>query len=238
MAAVRERNESAWLLPPGPGTNHGLRDDMRRFGDEDEVDIVIVGCGAGRIHPAAAPGPRRLEGRGPGRGPVLGSRSATGSATRRARTTCTGRNRGSSPATIRCRWARTTRAAAWADPWCTTPATRPGSIPATSTPTAPTGWAPTGPSSTRTSALLRGHRRGTAGGRGTLALGRPAPLSAPSASRLRERRAVPARRAGLRHHGEGRARSPSPTAASATGRTASTAASACRAARSTPRPPP
>ncbi|PYI65226.1 glucose-methanol-choline oxidoreductase [Arthrobacter livingstonensis] len=47
MSNVRERNESAWLLPAGPGTNHGLREQMRRFADDDEVDIVIVGCGAG-----------------------------------------------------------------------------------------------------------------------------------------------------------------------------------------------
>ncbi|MCZ2401971.1 GMC family oxidoreductase [Paenarthrobacter sp. Z7-10] len=47
MASVRDRNASAWLLPAGPGTNHGLRDDMRRFDDDDEVDIVIIGCGAG-----------------------------------------------------------------------------------------------------------------------------------------------------------------------------------------------
>ncbi len=48
MTAVRERNESAWLLPnDGTRTNHRLRDDMRRFADADEVDLVIVGCGAG-----------------------------------------------------------------------------------------------------------------------------------------------------------------------------------------------
>jgi choline dehydrogenase-like flavoprotein len=44
---VRRRNESAWLMPPHPGTNHQLRKDMRRFEDDDEVDLVIVGCGAG-----------------------------------------------------------------------------------------------------------------------------------------------------------------------------------------------
>ncbi|HZP15382.1 MAG TPA: GMC family oxidoreductase [Nocardioides sp.] len=45
---VRRRNESAWLLPnDGTRTNHGLRRDMRRFQDDDEVDIAIVGCGAG-----------------------------------------------------------------------------------------------------------------------------------------------------------------------------------------------
>jgi choline dehydrogenase-like flavoprotein len=45
---VRERNESAWLLPVGDQrTNHRLRADMRRFDDTDVVDAVIVGAGAG-----------------------------------------------------------------------------------------------------------------------------------------------------------------------------------------------
>lgn len=45
---VRDRNESAWLLPnDGTRTNHRLRTDMRRFADDDEVDLAIVGCGAG-----------------------------------------------------------------------------------------------------------------------------------------------------------------------------------------------
>ncbi len=45
---VRRRNESAWLLPnDGTRTAHGLRRDMRRYEDSDEVDLVIVGCGAG-----------------------------------------------------------------------------------------------------------------------------------------------------------------------------------------------
>ncbi|MES1212659.1 MAG: GMC family oxidoreductase, partial [Leifsonia sp.] len=48
MSAVRERNESAWLLSDdGLRYRHGLRDDMRRFDDDDEVDAVIVGAGAG-----------------------------------------------------------------------------------------------------------------------------------------------------------------------------------------------
>ena len=48
MNGVRRRNESAWLLPnDGSRTNHQLRRDMRRFDHDDEVDIVIVGCGAG-----------------------------------------------------------------------------------------------------------------------------------------------------------------------------------------------
>ncbi|HZQ77750.1 MAG TPA: GMC family oxidoreductase [Acidimicrobiia bacterium] len=45
---VRARNESAWLLPnDGRRSDHRLRRDMRRFADDDEVDMVIVGCGAG-----------------------------------------------------------------------------------------------------------------------------------------------------------------------------------------------
>jgi choline dehydrogenase-like flavoprotein len=46
--SVRSRNASAWLLPnDGTRTDHRLRRDMRRFADTDEVDLVIVGCGAG-----------------------------------------------------------------------------------------------------------------------------------------------------------------------------------------------
>jgi choline dehydrogenase-like flavoprotein len=45
---VRARNASAWLLPnDGSRTNHALRRDMRRYADDDEVDLAIVGCGAG-----------------------------------------------------------------------------------------------------------------------------------------------------------------------------------------------
>jgi choline dehydrogenase-like flavoprotein len=48
MSSVRDRNESAWLLPnDGTRTNHRLRRDMRTFADSDEVDLVVVGCGAG-----------------------------------------------------------------------------------------------------------------------------------------------------------------------------------------------
>ena len=45
--SVRERNASAWILEPGGTYPHGLRDDMRRFSDDDEVDMVVIGCGAG-----------------------------------------------------------------------------------------------------------------------------------------------------------------------------------------------
>ncbi|PFG40021.1 choline dehydrogenase-like flavoprotein [Georgenia soli] len=47
MTRVQDRNASAWLLPPRPGTNHELRDRMRTFADAEEVDLVVVGCGAG-----------------------------------------------------------------------------------------------------------------------------------------------------------------------------------------------
>lgn len=47
MTTVRDRNESAWLLTPRGRLDHGLRRDMRRFADDDEVDAVIIGAGAG-----------------------------------------------------------------------------------------------------------------------------------------------------------------------------------------------
>jgi choline dehydrogenase-like flavoprotein len=46
--AIRARNESAWLIPnDGSRSNHQLRADMRRYDETDEVDVVIVGAGAG-----------------------------------------------------------------------------------------------------------------------------------------------------------------------------------------------
>ncbi|MCC9305788.1 GMC family oxidoreductase [Kitasatospora sp. RB6PN24] len=46
--AIRDRNASAWLLPEDDRRfDHGLLERMRRYRDEDEVDIAIVGCGAG-----------------------------------------------------------------------------------------------------------------------------------------------------------------------------------------------
>jgi choline dehydrogenase-like flavoprotein len=46
--AVRSRNESAWLIPnDGSRVNHRLRADMRRYDEDDEVDVAIVGAGAG-----------------------------------------------------------------------------------------------------------------------------------------------------------------------------------------------
>ncbi len=46
--AIRARNESAWLVPTGQErTNWSLRERMRRFDPDEEVDVVVVGCGAG-----------------------------------------------------------------------------------------------------------------------------------------------------------------------------------------------
>ena len=47
MRGVRQRNESAWLLPKGTGFPHRLREQMARYDEDDAVDIAIVGCGAG-----------------------------------------------------------------------------------------------------------------------------------------------------------------------------------------------
>ena len=45
---VRARNESAWLLPnDGSRAGHGLRADMRRYDQQEEVDLVVIGAGAG-----------------------------------------------------------------------------------------------------------------------------------------------------------------------------------------------
>ena len=47
-ASLRRRNESAWLVPNGgTGIDERVRAGMARFADEDELDCVIVGCGAG-----------------------------------------------------------------------------------------------------------------------------------------------------------------------------------------------
>ncbi|MGN6325060.1 GMC family oxidoreductase [Pseudolysinimonas sp.] len=47
MSSVRERNESAWLLTPRGALDDRQRVDMRTFDDDDEIDAVIVGAGAG-----------------------------------------------------------------------------------------------------------------------------------------------------------------------------------------------
>ena len=98
--------------------------------------------------------------------------TATGSATSAARTTCTGPSRASSAATTRCRSARTTPAAASAARWCTSPATRRGSIPSdfrtahASTASAPTGRSPTTTCAATTSRSSRAAGRRARTGRG------------------------------------------------------------------------
>jgi phosphoglycerate dehydrogenase-like enzyme len=48
LRAVRERNESAWLIPADQRrVNAALRDAMRHYDETEEVDLVVVGCGAG-----------------------------------------------------------------------------------------------------------------------------------------------------------------------------------------------
>ena len=45
---VRDRNASAWLVPAGQDrADHQARAGMRRFADSEELDMLIVGCGAG-----------------------------------------------------------------------------------------------------------------------------------------------------------------------------------------------
>ncbi|MEU8547551.1 GMC family oxidoreductase [Streptomyces roseoverticillatus] len=45
---LRERNASPWLLPRGDRRfDSALVDGMRRYEDDDEVDLVVIGCGAG-----------------------------------------------------------------------------------------------------------------------------------------------------------------------------------------------
>ncbi len=48
MSSVRARNQSAWLLAKdGSRIQPELLENMRRFDDNDEVDLLIIGCGAG-----------------------------------------------------------------------------------------------------------------------------------------------------------------------------------------------
>jgi len=165
-----------------------------------------------------------------------GTRMRTGSPTRRARTSCTGRRNGSSAAPTRSSWARTTPAAASAVRWSTTPATPPASTPRIFPPSPTTGSARTGRSATRTCGRTTSRSRPNY----------PSPgRTGPGA--FRTATPSPRTRSPGRPPGCGKApavlasrcgsvRSGSSTAPSATARTASTAATACRAARSTPRP--
>jgi choline dehydrogenase-like flavoprotein len=46
-ADVRRRNNSAWLLTSRGALDPRLLESMRHFDDDEEVDLVVVGCGAG-----------------------------------------------------------------------------------------------------------------------------------------------------------------------------------------------
>ena len=152
-SAVRARNESAWLLPnDGSRTNHRLRADMRRYAPDDEVDVVIVGAGAG----GATLGQRLaragwsvvLLDAGPFWDPDsrLGQRRTRVPRAVLDRTPPDRRGRPGSAGLqqLRSRRRRVDGALRRLHP----------AVPSrpTSTPTAATGWAPTGPSSTPTCA--------------------------------------------------------------------------------------
>lgn len=47
MNKVRARNESAWLISREAGVAGPLRQQMKRYPESDEVDVVVIGCGAG-----------------------------------------------------------------------------------------------------------------------------------------------------------------------------------------------
>ena len=201
--AVRARNESAWLLPnDGSRTNHRLRADMRRFADDDEVDLVIVGCGAG--------------------GSVLAQRLA------RASWRVVVLDAGpfwdpdadwvSDEAGSHHLYWTDPRVIGGADPVPLgsnnsgrgvggsmvhyagyTPRFHPSDFPTRSNDGVGADW-PFGYGELRP--YYAAIEAGTAGRRRALAVGRPARLPAPAASGRRQRRAVPARSAQARHRGE------------------------------------
>ena len=126
MSSVRDRNESAWLLP-----DDGTRDQPPAAPGHAPLRRHRRGrprrrrLRRRRVHHAPAAGPSRLEGRRPRRRPVLGPRRRLGQRRGRLAPPVLDRAAGHLRRTTRCRWARTTPAAASAARWCTTPATRP-----------------------------------------------------------------------------------------------------------------
>ena len=203
---VRVRNESAWLLPnDGTRTNHRLRRDMRRFADEDEIDLVIVGCGAGGSLVLAAAGPGRVAGGGPGRRAVLGSGHRLGqrrggfappvldrpAGDRRVRPGADGLEQ------LRPRRRRLDGPLRGLHP--AVPPQRLRNLDPGRGGRRLAGELP------RAAPVLRADRAGTAGGRRALAMGRPARLPVPAAPGRRERRGVPARGGQARDHRQGRA---------------------------------
>ena len=214
---------------------------MRRFADDDEVDLVIVGCGAGGCDPdcsgwpAPAGGSSRLDAgpfwdpdtrlgqrRGRLAPPVLDRAAGRSAAPTRSRSGSNNSGRGVGGSMV--------HYAGY------TPRFHPSRLPhaTAATASARTGRSPT-PTCGRTT--RRSRQELPVAGQ-DWPWGDPHAYPHRAAPGRRQRRDLPARRRRRRASRPGSGRSRSPTAGSATGRTASTAASACRAARSTPRPRP
>ena len=236
--AIRARNESAWLLP-----NDGTRTEPPAARRHAPLRRRRRGRPRGRrrrrrrrrADPAA--GPRRLAGRLPGRRPVLGPRPRLGQ--RRARL--------AQPLLDRAPPDRRRRPGAAGQQQLRPRRRRldgplrrlhapvpPVGLPA---PAARTASAPTGRSPTPTCGRTTRRSRPSCP-----VAGQDWPWGDPHSYPHSPHpvggngRRLPARARARPASRPGSGRSRSPTAASATGRTASTAASACRAARSTPRP--
>ena len=236
MPGVRDRNESAWLLPnDGTRTNHRLRAGHAAVRRHRRDRPGHRGLRRGRLGAAAAAGPGRLAGGGPGRGPVLGPGHGLGQ-----------RRGGLAPAVLD-RAAGDQRDRSGADGL---EQLRPrgrrldgalrgvhAAVPPERLrdPAPATAWVPTGRWPTRTCA--RTTSRSSRNSRSPGSTGRGATRTATRTGRIRWAATARSSCAGPASWASrpGSGRWPSPTAGSATGRTASTAASACRAARSTPR---
>ena len=204
---IRARNESAWLLPTdGSRTDHRLRADMRRH-----ADVRRGGPGGRRRRrrrqrPDPAAGPGRLAAScawTPGRS---GTRTPTGSATNAPPTPCTGPTRGRSAASDPVPLGSNNSGRGVGGSMIHyagyTPRFHPSDFHTRSRRRGRRRLAHRLP---RPQAVLPAARGRTARRRAGLALGRPAPLPAPPAPGVRQRRDLPPRRGRRRHHGPGRA---------------------------------
>ena len=221
----------------GPAPITGCAPTCAATPTTDEVDLVVVGAGAGgsvltqRL--ARAGWTRRL----PGRRPVLGPRHRLGQRRTRLAHPVLDRaaaDRRHRPGPVGLQQLRPRRRRLDGPLRRVHPPVPPVGLPH---PHRTTGSAPTGRSATPTSSRYYEQLEAELPVAGQdWPWGDPHRYPHHAAPGRRQRRDLPARRARRRHRRPGSARSRSPTAASGTGRTASTAASACRAARSTPRP--
>ena len=234
---IRARNDSAWLIPnDGTRTNHRLKADMRRYADGDEVDLVVVGAGAG-----GSVLTQRLARAGwrvvcLDAGPFWDPDTDWVSDERGAHTLYWTEPRqigGSSPVPLGSNNSGRGVGGSMIHYAGYTPRFHPSDF---HTFTAdgvgadwPIAYDDLKPFYEQIEAELP-----VAGE--DWPWGDPHTLPPSPAPGRRQRRHLPARRESRGHPGAGRVRSRSPTAASVTVRTASTADSACRAARSTPKP--